>query len=129
MRRAVGRALHPSQIPDEDTLVRLNAAIRAWADARPNVVIVDLPELVGTLDESEFFQRDGLHPSLTGLVRLASILAEASFSKPLGLSASSVGSLVDSLESARAKRHQARREAVLERIQERRAPESAATEQ
>ena len=52
MREAAGKMLQRSQVPQPETLDKLNAMLETWAKGRSNVYFVPLPELLG--------QRQGL---------------------------------------------------------------------
>lgn len=87
MAAAVGRMLGASQLPELETLAALNKRVREWAKDRPNVTVVSLSTLVGSMQAGEevrigeqvwtaedvatVIQDDQLHPTLDGLVLMA----------------------------------------------------------
>jgi len=89
MEDAVGLMLSERQLPEPETLEKLNARIRDWATDRDNVVLVPIAELVDSMkagrevrigDEvwppdamEEVIQRDQLHPTVDGLVLMAQL--------------------------------------------------------
>ena len=102
MSPAVGRMLYAEQVPEPETLVRLNERLRAWADERERTLVVPLFELAARVRSGEsfelgrrsftaeraagFMQEDQLHPTREGLVALAQIsvdaLIEAELARP-----------------------------------------------
>lgn len=92
MREAIGKMLLAAQVPEPATLARIDERIRAWADARDDVVVLPLPELVARLREGRPFVIGGrpwptdpevdlllpdeLHPTVDGLAALSSQVAE-----------------------------------------------------
>jgi hypothetical protein len=95
MQDAVGGGmLSAPMVPDPGCLTRLNARIRAWCAERPNVMLVDLSDVVRRVldgkpvracnrdwceaDLGPLLQRDRLHPTLNGtLAVLAAALDRA----------------------------------------------------
>ena len=83
---AVGRMLSPSQVPSPSMLKALNARVRSWATAHPNVILLPVNRLMEHLrsedafeagqqqwpagSKSRFMQDDNLHPRLEGLIIL-----------------------------------------------------------
>jgi hypothetical protein len=81
-----GRLLGPEQVPQPETLKKLNARLHAWASHHPNVVVVPLGDLVARLhsgkdvevhgnrwsgsDLDGLIQKDRLHPTLQGAIAL-----------------------------------------------------------
>jgi hypothetical protein len=93
MSDSIGLMLLESQVPEEATLERLNARLRAWAAERKNVAVLPLAHGVETLRSGEAFtlgklsypeqsterllQSDHLHPTLEGLVLIAHLVGQA----------------------------------------------------
>ena len=83
MHEAIGLMLSRRQVPDRDTLARLNERIRAWAEERDRVTLVPLADLAERMrrgealeiagftwsaeDARRLLQLDRLHPSGLGL--------------------------------------------------------------
>ncbi len=79
------------QVPSPETLLALNARIRAWADEQPDVHVIPLADTVdqwraGTPPnlnghawpaDCRFIQFDRLHPTAEGLVATAELVAES----------------------------------------------------
>jgi hypothetical protein len=81
-----GRLLGPEQVPQPETLKKLNGRLHAWASTHPNVVVVPLGDLVARLhsgkdvevhgnrwsgsDLDALIQKDRLHPTLQGAIAL-----------------------------------------------------------
>lgn len=99
--------LPPSSIPSKDVLAKLNAACRAWAQGRENVIVVPVGELFRKLAAGEtlevggnalgadararLMQRDGLHPTLEGTCALWALAVDAWLAtKPLDVDASAL---------------------------------------
>lgn len=91
MSAAIGKMLSREQVPDPATLDSLNAAIREWAKARPNVIPFPLAELVTKLKSGEtivmsgmefkreggrLLQSDELHPTARGSIAMGLRVAE-----------------------------------------------------
>lgn len=87
MNGASARMLHPRMIPDEETLIELNARLRAWAAERPRVHLFPLAQWVKHLKEDGvtlpleegpvqspplyLLQADRLHATRLGVTLLA----------------------------------------------------------
>ena len=87
MRHAAGILLSAGQVPTDATIAKLNEKIKAWAAARPRVVVVPLFETVGKAIKSEkaifgghtfegtraraLLTKSGLHVGPEGLIALA----------------------------------------------------------
>jgi len=85
-RGGVGWLLIPEQVPEPETLRKLNERVRQWASGRKKVVVMPLAELVGRMhsrrgieihgnrwagEQSDgLVQRDQLHPTLDGAIAL-----------------------------------------------------------
>lgn len=92
MRGAARRMLSPAQIPGPEDLQRLNARIRSWAEARPNVRVFPLAALVARMKEEGItvetsagavtvppgglLQGDRLHANRLGMAFLGHLLHE-----------------------------------------------------
>ncbi len=92
MRPAVGLMLARRQVPEPETLDRLNARLRAWASERPHVVVVPLHDMVEQIRSGKglrlgghawspeqaatFVLPDRLHPSPAGQIASATIVCE-----------------------------------------------------
>ena len=93
MSDSIGLMLLETQVPEEETLERLNARLRAWSAERKNVAVLPLSRIVATLRSGEAFtlgglsypeesverllQSDHLHPTLEGLVLIAHLVGQA----------------------------------------------------
>jgi hypothetical protein len=77
MRSASDLVLSPRQVPRPETLARLNARLRQWAETRPTVRLVSLEAMrrrwLGAAPDGGIprqLQRDRLHPTFEGLVEV-----------------------------------------------------------
>jgi len=77
MRTASDLVLSPRQVPRPETLARLNARLRQWAETRPTVRLVSLEAMrrrwLGAAPDGGIprqLQRDRLHPTFEGLVEV-----------------------------------------------------------
>ena len=77
MRTASGLVLSPRQVPRPETLARLNARLRQWAETRPTVRLVSLESMrrrwLGSTPDGRVprqLQPDRLHPTFEGLVEV-----------------------------------------------------------
>lgn len=93
MSDSIGLMLTEAQVPEPETLERLNARLRAWAAERTNVAVVPLASTVETLRSGRAFtlaglsyperstqrllQADQLHPTQEGLVVIARLVGLA----------------------------------------------------
>jgi hypothetical protein len=99
-RAAQGLMLQESQVPERDTLVELNAIVKAWTEAAPGRLLVDLAEHIERIHAEvdipvgsgwkgtrakELMQPDDLHPTLLGASMIAVMTAEALLSGIDGL--------------------------------------------
>ena len=81
MRGASRRILSLRQIPEAETLARLNARLRQWAAEHDSVAVVSLEEirraeLAGPARQTRRrMQADGLHPTFTGLMAILAAAA------------------------------------------------------
>ena len=89
MSDAIGGMLLEAQVPEAETLVKLNARLRAWASERENVVILPLAHVIGKLRADEEIRMgkhvwpagsadllllpDRLHTTREGQVAIASL--------------------------------------------------------
>ena len=91
MSEAVGKMISRQQMPAQETLVKLNERIRAWAKERPRVALFPLEDLVTKLRSgqaitigahtwpagTDMLQQDRLHPTVEGMIALGQQLAES----------------------------------------------------
>jgi len=97
---AQGLMLQESQVPERNALVELNAIVKAWTEAAPNRLLVDLAEHIERIRAEvdipvgsgwkgtrakELMQPDDLHPTLLGASMIAVMTAEALLSDIDGL--------------------------------------------
>ncbi|MBI5434637.1 MAG: hypothetical protein HZA52_17530 [Planctomycetes bacterium] len=99
--------LPPNSIPSKETVAKLNAACRAWAQGRDNVIVVPVSELFRKLAAGEaievggnalgadararLMQRDGLHTTLEGTCALWALGVDTWLAtKPAGVDAQSL---------------------------------------
>jgi len=85
------KMLHPRQMPQHETLARLNARLRAWAEERGDVFVLPLSERIRDMRAGDPFrigrgawpadsghrvlQDDQLHPTIEGMAALANEIA------------------------------------------------------
>ena len=93
MSPAIGRMLLGGQVPDEQTLVRLNQRLVEWSEERGDVVVVPLDALLDNMrsdrpitvggrtwpagSTQELLQNDRLHPTIEGEAVLAQLVLDA----------------------------------------------------
>ena len=80
-----------SQVPSAETLVALNARIKAWAGSKPNITVLPLATATQAMQEgralswnghqwpasSKLLQFDKLHPTILGLIAMAEMTSES----------------------------------------------------
>ena len=92
MSPAVGRMISPSQMPELETLEKLNRRVREWVDARDQVRLYPLADIVQRMRAGEdmtlggytwtgelargLVQSDELHPTVDGLIALSQLLVD-----------------------------------------------------
>lgn len=91
MESAVGKMLSRSQMPAAETIAKANTRIAAWAEARGNVILFPLADLVTDLKAGKsitvggvefvptagrLIQSDDLHPTFRGSLAMGFLLAE-----------------------------------------------------
>lgn len=93
MSPAIGKMLSKGQVPAKETFVKLNNRVREWAAKHPNVILVNLPELLDKLRNGDevtirgnqypkgsthaLLQTDELHPTAEGTAVLTIITLDA----------------------------------------------------
>ncbi|MFT5289620.1 MAG: hypothetical protein ACI8PQ_001315 [Planctomycetota bacterium] len=93
MTKSLGKMLGEKEMPEPETLVRLNARVKEWAAERENTLIIPLDHLVQSLNSEEaidlgrfaigaeaksgLIQEDELHPTRTGICLMAHMVALA----------------------------------------------------
>ena len=91
MRAAVGGMLAASQMPEDETLEKLNKRLHEWGSERDDVMIVEMSSVIEEMLQDKAFevgdyewpdgckrillQRDELHPTTDGLVALSQCVA------------------------------------------------------
>ncbi len=114
MSPAIGLMLARRQVPEPATLERLNARLRAWAAARPEVVIVPLHDMVEQIrrgrglrigtrfwapeQTATFVLPDRLHPSPDGQIASATIVCDLLTAHVDGIEASDFDTRADNAE-------------------------------
>jgi len=92
MHAAIGGMLSSDQVPDVTTIARMNARLLEWAVDHPNVMVVNLHDLVGDLmndseinvyesmwpagSQPKLLQKDMLHPTFEGAVAMSLLIPE-----------------------------------------------------
>ncbi|MGI9014637.1 MAG: hypothetical protein ACR2GY_10360 [Phycisphaerales bacterium] len=93
MSAAVGGMLSRAQMPENQTLERVNQRIHEWAKTQPHITVVPLADLIAKMNSNEeivigrytwpagsrdrLIQPDELHPTLDGMIALAQMVANA----------------------------------------------------
>lgn len=93
MSDSIGRQLHRLQVPQPETLKRLNARLHAWAKEREHVVLIPLADSIDRIRADEevklgrqtwpagssdlLLSDDRLHPTIEGMVAIANAVADA----------------------------------------------------
>lgn len=93
MHRAIGKMLSARQVPDAETIHKLNVRLRDWAKEHPNVTIIPVHDLIESLlndneitvhestwpagSQSKLLQKDMLHTTLEGTVIASLMIVDA----------------------------------------------------
>jgi len=92
MHAAIGAMLSSRQVPDAATIANMNMRLRRWAKRHPNVLVVNLHDLVEDLmndaeihvyksvwpagSQPKLLQKDMLHPTFQGAVAMSLMIPE-----------------------------------------------------
>jgi hypothetical protein len=93
MSDSIGRQLHRMQVPEPETLKRLNARLAAWAKEREQVILIPLASAIDRLRAGEqvtlgrqtwpagsadlLLSDDRLHPTIEGTIAIANAVVDA----------------------------------------------------